>query len=187
MFNLSLRLLNMRSRLMDYRIEVCWIQGKQQMSADALGRNLVWPGTAENSQEDDKDSGCEDAGFIADEYKEERVFEDKFCDPMLEELFAAAKDNQAYQKVLVEVKKGLTKKDLKLLPPDHPARAMTQQWNEIGVKQRRQDRLLVFQDSRILVPRAARKKIKEFLHLHHLGQCLTYQAGALRHRLPGGF
>ena len=115
------------------------------------------------------------------------MFEDEFCDPMLEELLAAAKDNQAYQKVLVEVKKGLTKEALKLLPPYHPARAMTQQWNEIGVMQRCQDGLLTFQGSRIVVPRAARKKIKEFLHLHHLGQCLTYQAGALRHRLPGGF
>ena len=97
------------------------------MAADALGRNQVWPGTAENSEEENEDSGCEDACFIADEYREERMFEDEFCDPMLEELFAAAKDNQAYQKVLVEVNKGLTKEALKLLPPDHPARAMTQQ------------------------------------------------------------
>ena len=47
--------------------------------------------------------------------------------------------------------------------------------------------LLVYQGSRIVVPRAARKKIKEFLHLPHLGQHLTYQAGALRYWWPGRF
>ena len=187
MFDLSQRRWNVRSRLMDYKIQVCWIPGKQQMAADTLGRNQVWPGTADNSEGEDKDSGCEDACFIADEYKEECLFDDKFCDPMLEELFAAAKDNQAYQKVLVEVKKVLTNEALKLLPPDHPARAMTQQSNKIGIMQRPQDGLLVFQGSRIIVPRAARKKINEFLHLPHLGQRLTYQAGALCYWWPGGF
>ena len=110
---------------MDYKIQVCWIPGKQQMAANALGRNPVWPGTAQNSEEEDEDSGCEDACFVADEYREERVFEDKFSDPILEELFAAAKENQAYQKVLVEVRKGFTKEALKFLPPDHPARAIS--------------------------------------------------------------
>ena len=38
-----------------------------------------------------------------------------------------------------------------------------------------------------MVPRAARKKIKEYLHLPHLGQKLTYQAGALQYWWPGGF
>ena len=126
MFDLSHRLWNVRSRLMDYKIQVCCLPGKQQMAADALERNPVWPGTADNTEEGDEDSGCEDACFVADEYREERLFEDKFCDPMLEELFSAAKDNQAYQKVLVEVRKGLTKEALKVLPPDHPARAMAQ-------------------------------------------------------------
>ena len=48
--------------------------------------------------------------------------------------------------------------------------------------------MLIFQGSRIKVPRAARKKIKEFLHqvLPHLGQRLTYQAAALRYWWPGG-
>ena len=115
------------------------------------------------------------------------MFEEEFCDPMLEELFDAAKEDQAYQKVVVEVKKGLTKDALKLLHSDHPARALSQQWNEIGVMERRQDGLLVFQGSRIVVPRAARKKIKDFLHLPHLGQQLTYQAAALRYWWPGGF
>ena len=79
---------------------------------------------------------------------------------MLEELFSAAKDDQAYQKVLVEVRKGLTKEALKLLPLDHPARALSQQWNKIGIMQRRKEGLLIFQGSRIVVPRAAIKKIK---------------------------
>ena len=72
------------------------------------------------------------------------MFEDEFCDPMLEELFSSAKEDRAYQKVLGEVRKGLTKEALKLLPPDHPARALSQQWDEIGIMQRREQGLLIF-------------------------------------------
>ena len=156
------------------------------MAADALGRNPVWRGTAENSEEISDDSGVEDACFIADEYREEHLFEDEFSDPMLEELFSTARNDQAYQKVLGEVRKGLTKDALKLLHPEHPARALSQQWDEIGVMERKEEGLLVYQGSRIVVPSAARKKIKEFLHLPHLGKQLTYQAAALRYYWPGG-
>ena len=74
---------------------------------------------------------------------------------MIEEMFSAAKEKESYQRVLTEVKKGLTKDALKLLPPDHPARAMTQQWSEISVMERSDDSLLVYQGSRIVVPSAA--------------------------------
>ena len=50
-FDLSQRLWNVRSRLMDYRIQVSWVPGKQQLAADALGQNPVWPGMVENSGE----------------------------------------------------------------------------------------------------------------------------------------
>ena len=49
---------------MDYKIRVSWVPGKQQLAADALGCNPVWPGTAENSVED-IDSGYEDAYIVA--------------------------------------------------------------------------------------------------------------------------
>ena len=52
---------------------------------------------------------------------------------MIKELFTAAKDDVSYQKILTEVRKGLTKEQLKLLPFDHPARAIAQQWGEIRV------------------------------------------------------
>jgi hypothetical protein len=147
----------------------------------------VWPGSAENNEESEEDSGYEEACFIVNEYRQERLYEEEFCDPMLEDMFAAAKDDQAYQMVVEEVRRGLTKEALKLLPADHPARSMTQQWNEIGIMDRRNDSLLIFQGTRIIVPRAARKKIKDYLHLPHLGQHLTYQAAALRYWWPGGF
>ena len=38
-----------------------------------------------------------------------------------------------------------------------------------------------------IVPRSARKQIKEYMHLPHLGQQLTYQPAALRYWWPGGF
>ena len=138
MYKLSQRLWNVRSRLMDYNIKVCWIPGKQHLAAGALGRNPVWHGTAENNEEVSNDSGVEDACFIAEEYREERLFKDEFSDPMLEELFSTAKNDQAYQKVLCEVRKCLTKDALKLLHPEHPARVLSQQW-EIGVMERKEE------------------------------------------------
>ena len=75
----------------------------------------------------DSDSGYEEAYFVANEYREERVFEDELCKPMIEEMISAAREDESYQRVLTEVKKGLTKDAVKLLPPDHPARAMAQQ------------------------------------------------------------
>ena len=34
------------------------------------------------------------------------MYKDKLCDPMVEELFSAAKDDRAYQEVLAVVMKG---------------------------------------------------------------------------------
>ena len=84
-------------------------------------------------------------------------------------------------------RQGATKEQLKLLPSDHPARAMAQQWNEISLMQRREDRLIIYQGTRIVVPASVRKKIKEYLHLPHLSQKLTHQTGALRYWWPGEF
>ena len=108
-YDLSQRLWNVRSRMMDYRIQVSWVPGKQQLAADALGQNSVWPGTVENSGEQDNDSGYEEAYLVASGYREERVFEDELCDPMIEEMISAAREDESYQRVLTEVKKGLTR------------------------------------------------------------------------------
>ena len=35
---------------------------------------------------------------------EERVLKDKLCDPMIEEVFSTAREDELYQKVLTEVK-----------------------------------------------------------------------------------
>ena len=72
------------------------------------------------------------------------MYKEELSNPMIEKLFDAAKGDPAYQKVLAEVMKGLSKAQLKLLPSDHPARAMAQQWEEINVIQRRDYKLMVF-------------------------------------------
>ena len=53
--------------------------------------------------------------------------------------------------------------------------------------QRREDKLMAYQGSGIVVPSAARGRIKEYHHIPHLGQKLTHQASALRYWWPGGF
>ena len=186
-FYLSQRLWNVRSLVMNQRLEVKWVPGKQQAAADALGRNLVWPGAAENAEEIGYDSGYEEALCVASGYRYDRVYEEELSDPMIVEWFDACKCGAVYQKFLTEVMKGLSKEELKLLPSDHPTCAMAQQCDEIGVMQRRGDRLMVFQGNCIVVPAAARGKIKDYLHIPHLGPKLTHQAGALWYWWPGGF
>ena len=77
-----------------------------------------------NSSEAGNDSGYEEAYYVASEYWDSRIYKDKLCEPMVEELFSADKDDDAYQEVLAVVRKGATKEQLRLLPSDHPARAM---------------------------------------------------------------
>ena len=54
---------------------------------------------------------------MASEYRASRVFEDELCDPMIEELFIAAKGDDSYKKVLEVLRQGATKEQVKLLPP----------------------------------------------------------------------
>ena len=63
-------------------------------AASGGGRSGAQPG------ETGSDSGYEEAYYVASEYRDNRMFEDKLCDPMIEELFVAAKDDDSYQKVL---------------------------------------------------------------------------------------
>ena len=81
---LSQRLWNVWSHLMDQRIQVTWMLGKQQLASAALRRNPVWPGTVENSVEEGLDSWYAGACYIANEYRREHMFEDELCDPMIE-------------------------------------------------------------------------------------------------------
>ena len=62
-FDLLQRLGNVRFHMMDQRMKVKWVPGKEHLAANALGRNPVWPGTVENSVEEGQDSGYEDASL----------------------------------------------------------------------------------------------------------------------------
>ena len=77
----------------------------------------------------------------------------------MEELFGAAKEDATYQEALAFRKNGATKEQLQQLPLDHPARAMAQQWKEISIIQRRKDRLMIYQGTRIVVPAPAQGRI----------------------------
>jgi hypothetical protein len=185
-FDLSTRLWNVRSAIMDYNLRVRWVEGKRQLVADALGRNPVWKGSEENNDksESDEEPEASEHANIAEEYADSGVFEEEFEDPMLTELFEEARADESYQKVLEELRKGRDKKDLKLLPNDHPARAMVRVWDEISVMQRGSDKLMVYEGTRLVIPSKCRQRIRDYLHAPHLGRALTYAAGRIRYYWP---
>ena len=63
----------------------------------------------ENTGEVGYNSGYKEAYCVASEYRENRMYKEEMSDPMIEELFTAAKDVNSYQNILTEMRKGLTK------------------------------------------------------------------------------
>lgn len=186
-FDLSTRLFNVRTAVMDHNLKVRWVSGKSQLAADSLGRNPVWKGSIENNNDGDVEMEGQDdhnCSYMSEEYKQAGLYEEELDDPMIIELMEAAKKDKGYQEVLAEVASCRSREELRLLPKEHPARSLSQQWDEMGVIQGPGGKLLIYQGSRLVVPSACRARIKAFLHLAHLGQKLTYEAGKLRYFWP---
>ena len=89
-------------------------------------------------------------------------------DPLLNELFISAKQDDAYQLVMAEVGKK-KRRELKSLPTSHPARSLASMWDLIGKVERENGECLMTVGSRIMVPVGAQKSIVKTFHRTHLG------------------
>ena len=59
---------------------------------------------------------------------------------------------------------------MKETPGTHPVRALASLMDEVGVEETAQGPIIVVGGSRVMVPRAERKKLLEIIHETHLGE-----------------
>jgi hypothetical protein len=157
------RLHRFREKLTDYNFEVTWTPGKEHLIADALSRAPVFPGEEDEDAERSRSAMCKKVT----------------SDPALQPLFAHAARDPFYRALVDGFRAGAD-------PAKVPAlRAFGPVWAELSLLDDRPDTLLVYQDTRIVVPLEARKKILALLHASHSGMAKTYQNARQLYYWPG--
>ena len=101
-------------------------------------------------------------------------------DLKLQFLFEAAQEEE-YVQIVEAFKKEAKLKDL---PQQHPAREFRDVWDNLSLIDEKEGALLVLDDTRIVVPRTARRKVLEKLHLSHSGVSKTRRTAAERYYWP---
>ena len=150
---LNPRLLKLADKCQVFNMRVNWIAGRDNTVADLISR------TKKRRQE-------------IPEMKEScrRTFtekQDPRQDPALKDLFEAASEDEDYKVIIDAVRAGV--KDVKKLPKNHLGRAYSSEWSYLAVLDDEPSTLLVHDHTKILVPKKARKKILEALHVSHQG------------------
>ena len=140
------RLQRFRERLTQYDFEVIWVPGKTHLIADALSRAPVF------APKEKEIVTCNAA--LAYSVAE---------DPALQPLYDAAEDDTSYQQIKDAILRGTQAKDL---PPDHPGKQFSSIWDDISIFD---DCLLIWEDTRIIIPKSLRKEILAKLHESHSG------------------
>ncbi len=98
-------------------------------------------------------------------------------------LYLDAKEDDDYQKLLGAHLGGARVQNL---PPDHPAHRYKGVWDQLSTRDGPDVlSLLILDGARIVVPRRARRRILELLHLPHAGVAKTLQAAHQLYYWPG--
>ena len=140
------RLQRFRERLTHYTFEVIWTPGKTHLIADALSRAPVFlPKEAE--------------AVICNATLAHTVAED----PALQPIYDAIENDKDYKSIISAILNGITAKNL---PPNHPGKRFSNIWNDLSVFD---NTLIVWDDSRIIIPQTSRKSILNKLHESHSG------------------
>ena len=140
------RLQRFRERLTHYTFEVIWTPGKTHLIADALSRAPVFlPKEAE--------------AVICNATLAHTVAED----PALQPIYDAIENDKDYKSIISAILNGITAKNL---PPNHPGKHFSNIWNDLSVFD---NTLIVWDDSRIIIPQTSRKSILNKLHESHSG------------------
>ena len=153
----NLRLQKLREKMMGYDAEIVYTPGKYHFAADALSRNPLF--NVMTVEED----------IMAEVYHCKRTYTGSHTyardDLKMQPLFEAA-DDSAYQLVVTAVRSGIKLDDLH---KDHPAQIFKSVWDDISVIDEKDKPLLILNDTRIIVPKNARKEILRKLHTAHNG------------------
>ena len=144
-------------KLMAYQFTVVYIPGKINFIADYLSRNpiewgmqedYVWPTIQDRNG---KLVPVENVVRRAVETISKRREED----PSLQFIKDAALSDNQYAVILEAKEKNLTQAEIKLLPQDHPARAVGNIWEHLGLLG--DSILLTYDITRLVVPKDARR------------------------------
>ena len=150
------RLQKIRENLMTFSFDVKYTKGKLHLAADALSRNPLF-----NTMTEEED--------VTDVLHRTRRTFTRYThnyarqDPKLKDMFEAAKDPR-YQEV-VEVIRNDT--NPRKLPKDHPSQEYVPFLNKMSIIDGEENPLLIYDDSRIVVPATQRQRILKKLHIPH--------------------
>ena len=141
------RLQRILSKLTGYSFTVKWVAGSTNAIADALSRQPLF--AAESNTD-----------ILEEEVtvRKLQVYED----PALEKFQVEAKSDPNYQLVMAALTAG---KDPKNLPPGHPGQLFTSVWDELS----KDGDLMIYQSTRIVVPKSLRKEVLQTMHVQHQG------------------
>lgn len=142
------RLQRFREHLTNFSFDIKWVAGKQHIIADTLSRAPV---------------------FNAPEEEYSQVFSTSH-DPAINRFYTAASKDAAYQEVITAILDGKTPRQL---PIDHPAHLYKNVWDRLSIIQNNGQKLLVCDNTRIVIPLAARQEVLKLLHLSHSGLVKT--------------
>ena len=143
------RLLRLREKMLAYNFTVSHLAGRKMAFSDALSRYPV-----EKPNEDDEE---------IEEIANCRV---TYSDPLLDNFKEVASLDQNYQLILAALE---NHKLLQNLPPHHPAHNFKSYWHLLSVD----DKLIIFDGHRLVVPKALQAEIIERLHELHAGKTKT--------------
>ena len=138
-----------RERLSQYCFEVEWMEGKKHLVADALSRYPAFD--PEEDQEEEQD--------IA-------ICRQMIIDPALDSVTDAADLDEDYK---ATIKLLLSDGDPNSKGGNHPAKELAAHWKELSVVRLNETDLLAKDESRIVVPREARKAVLQRIHSNHAG------------------
>ena len=174
------RLAKFKLETMPYNIVMKWEAGKLNSIADALSRAPIFP--AEESEHSDwvTSDGEENENRTEEGERCARVKED----PALSLLFDSIDEEYMSQVRAVREKPALKTGKFPAFPPSHPANQLKSVWAELSLLDDEEETLMLIGD-RIVVPRAARERVLQLLHVPHQGITRTRAAAREAFFWPG--
>ena len=160
------RLLRFREKLTSFSFNLVWHAGKDHLIADALSRSPVFKGEEE---EEEKEEENRVSAVFAREQNSSLSLLFKNIDSNYTAIVEYFKSGEPFQKLALS----------------HPARSYRQVWSQLSSLTEEGKTLLIYDGSRIIVPKPARKEILRLLHLPHQGQVKTKKAAQLLYYWPG--
>ena len=174
----NMRLLSFVEKMMPYSFTVEYFPGKMNMAADCLSRTPVgWAQSAADEDPAELSGGPNRTRKVFCKYSNRHAR----SDPALKQLFKDAELDDNYQKVVEAVRKGAKLKELESY---HPARRYAKWYEDLSAIDDAKGTLLVYDDTRLVIPDLSRQRIKEALHLGHAGVVKTLAAASRYYLWP---